>query len=334
MIRKSWVLVGVFLLVIMGTACGSKDLSLNQGKKDEQQEKPQVTTKEPFTGEPLVEENRPAVMVMINNHRAARPQTGLSKADMVIEALAEGEITRFAAFYHSNMEGTVGPVRSVRPYFLDMAKGSHAVVAHAGGSKAALQEINDEKLPSLDGIHKEARRFYRVHFRKAPHNLYTDLQKLHEGANAITNITKNPIVSPYHFNRNGAMEKGQVAKEVHLSYHRLYKASYRYDEESGRYIRYSQGIEQKDRETKEPLTMENVWVIKAPQRVIDSAGHRRIDWDQGGNGMLFQKGKGISIAWKEEDGWIIPLMDGKVAPLIPGKSWINIIPENEKVTWR
>ncbi|SDX09994.1 Protein of unknown function [Marininema mesophilum] len=331
--KKVWLTVVLALVLIGGTAC-AKVPSPDKGIGSEDTRKEQGEKREPFTGVPLVEKHRPAVMVMINNHHAARPQTGLSMADMVIEALAEGEITRFAAFYHSEMKGTVGPVRSVRPYFLDLSRGSRAVVAHAGGSKAALREIKEENIQSLDGIHGGARLFQRVSFRKAPHNLYTNLEKLLVGAKEKASKQTNEIVSPYHFNNNGSTGKGKPANKVHLSYHKLYDAGYQYDEESGRYVRFTQGIKQVDRETEAPLTMDNVWVIKASQRVIDSAGHRSVDWDKGGKGMLFQKGKGIPITWKEKGGWIIPLIDGKVASLLPGKSWVNVLPEEGKLTWK
>ncbi|MDE8721632.1 DUF3048 domain-containing protein, partial [Alistipes putredinis] len=59
--------------------------------------------------------------VVVNNHPKARPQSGLSKADIVIEALSEGPITRFLAIYQSEMPEAAGPVRSAREYFIDLA---------------------------------------------------------------------------------------------------------------------------------------------------------------------------------------------------------------------
>ena len=55
-----------------------------------------------------------AVAVMINNHPAARPQSGLNKADIVYEVLAEGDVTRFLAIFQSEQPDNVGPVRSAR----------------------------------------------------------------------------------------------------------------------------------------------------------------------------------------------------------------------------
>src|SRR5690606_38268173 len=70
------------------------------------------------TNEPV---NNRIVGVMINNHSSARPQSGLSQADIVYEILAEGPITRFIAFYHSETPEVVGPVRSAREYYGKLA---------------------------------------------------------------------------------------------------------------------------------------------------------------------------------------------------------------------
>ena len=65
-------------------------------------------------------EKRRPLAVMVENHTEARPQSGLSSADVVYEAVAEGGISRFMALFYCNLSDTqVGPVRSARTYFLD-----------------------------------------------------------------------------------------------------------------------------------------------------------------------------------------------------------------------
>ncbi len=102
----------------------------------------------PLTGKEMEKETsgRPW-MVMVNNQAQARPQSGLDRADLVAEVLAEGEITRFAAFYYGVREGVVGPIRSVRPYYLDLARGPQAVVTHAGGSPKAMERNPGGEVP-------------------------------------------------------------------------------------------------------------------------------------------------------------------------------------------
>lgn len=295
-------------------------------------EKKQESYRYPLTGMEGEKGEQPILMVMVNNQQQARPQTGLDRADLVVEMLAEGEITRFAAFYHSQQEGIVGPVRSLRPYYLNLAKGLKAISVHAGGSTEAMDMIQQEKLPSLDGIHEGAKYFWRVDFRPAPHNLYTRMDLLLDGVEEA-GWEQKKVEVPFRFAKEGATVEGKEALEIQIMYNPLYKLSYQYDPNSQIYTRYTQGEPHIDNETKQPLTMQNVLVIKAPHQIVDQAGRRRIELDGTGEGYLFQHGKGISIRWKNEQGVLLPIADGKVLPLVPGKTWVNVIPDSADVTY-
>ena len=176
----------VFLLTIsmLVVGCSATPETAEPEPPVEEPQETEETVQEtaPLTG--LDVEDRlehPVVMVMVNNHPQARPQSGLNRADIVFEILAEGEITRFAAFYHSETEGTIGPVRSARPYYMDLAEGMGAVIAHAGGSPAAKERFTQPGYPSLDGIAGGSQYFTREEFRQAPHNLYTSMEQLLQG---------------------------------------------------------------------------------------------------------------------------------------------------------
>jgi hypothetical protein len=268
-------------------------------------------------------------MMMVNNARPARPQTGLNHADVVVEMLAEGEITRFAAFYHSQMTGVVGPIRSVREYFLDLAQGAKAEVVSAGGSKDALAKIKREGYPHIDGIHADGKYFTRESFRKAPHNLYTDFDQITQATKAKGFNEVSP--AKYTYSSDVSTQKGQRAQTIHLIYHRLYDCGYQYDAKSGNYIRYTQKEQQVDRETSQPLTMQNILIAFADHRMADTLGHRSIAITGSGRGYLLQKGKAIPIQWRFRDGLIVPFWEGKELTLIPGKTWVNILPKTGKV---
>ncbi|WP_246333900.1 DUF3048 domain-containing protein [Thermoactinomyces mirandus] len=294
-------------------------------------QEPRTELTSPITGTPVPEtESRPVMMVMINNHPHARPQSGLYLADVVVEILAEGEISRFAAFYYDHLEGTVGPVRSVRDYYLDLADGSGAVVAHAGGSPSALDRIRNEKSSSIDGVHQDEKHFTRVSFRKSPHNLYADLEVLRQVA-ADKKFPAYDGKQAYLFSRSAATGQGQTAEKIELIYHKLYKAGYQYDRASKAYIRYTEGERQTDRETETPLAMQNVLVVFAKHQVIDYAGHRDVDITGSGKGYLMQQGKAVPIEWKFRNGWIVPYSNGKEIALLPGKTWVNVLPLTGKV---
>ena len=132
---------------------------------------------------------------MIEYCPAARPQSGLSEAGVVFEAVAEGGITRFLALFQDTKPAYVGPVRSSRPYYIRWLLGFDATYAHAGGSPQALQDINTLNVKNLDhGANGST--FDRVSNRYAPHNLYTSIDRLLAAAasHGYTSSTYTPIV--------------------------------------------------------------------------------------------------------------------------------------------
>lgn len=94
---------------------------------------------------------RRPLTVMIENHADSRPQSGLNNADIVYEAVAEGGITRFMAVYYCKvLQGAenkydVGPVRSARTYFLDLASeySDYPLYAHVGGANCSGPKLPD-----------------------------------------------------------------------------------------------------------------------------------------------------------------------------------------------
>src|SRR2546423_1699457 len=102
------------------------------------------STDGPLSGEGVSREvaNRRPIAVMIDNFSPdARPQTGLSRASLVFETLAEGGIPRFMAVFLEKDADTIGPVRSARLYFTSWASGLDAIYGHDGGSVDALQQL-------------------------------------------------------------------------------------------------------------------------------------------------------------------------------------------------
>lgn len=131
---------------------------------------------------PIKKKDQRLTGIMIENSTAARPQSGLYQAEVVYEAIAEGGITRFLALFQKNKPGYVGPVRSLRPYYLDFLKPYNAGIAHAGGSAAALARVRSGPFKDIEAFQNPGY-FNRIPSRFAPHNLYTnrgsliDLQK-------------------------------------------------------------------------------------------------------------------------------------------------------------
>lgn len=91
------------------------------------------------------------VSVMINNHVLARPQAGISQADIIYEIVAEGGISRFLGIFHTVLPEKVGPVRSMRKYFQQITAEYFPISTHWGISYRSDYEKNltDEEFAYL-----------------------------------------------------------------------------------------------------------------------------------------------------------------------------------------
>jgi hypothetical protein len=127
-------------------------------------------------------EKRHPIGVMIENHTDARPQFGLSKADLVYESPTEGNITRMLAIYQTQDVKILGPVRSARTYFVDWCEDYNCLYAHCGGNEDAWTKINVDKILDLNEFFLAPYfwRDYQNYF--APHNLFTSSEKLYQAA--------------------------------------------------------------------------------------------------------------------------------------------------------
>ena len=76
-----------------------------------------------------------------NGTDGARPQVGLTEAGVVFEAIAEVGITRFAAIYQKPTSAVIGPIRSLRIYYLQWDTPFDCAIVHAGGSDDAIAAV-------------------------------------------------------------------------------------------------------------------------------------------------------------------------------------------------
>ncbi|UOE76634.1 DUF3048 domain-containing protein [Parageobacillus thermoglucosidasius] len=298
-----------------------------------QQEAPNYSHVFPLTGLPAKEAvNRRVIAIMVNNHPKARPQSGLQKADIVYEVLAEGDITRFLALYQSEFPEKVGPVRSARDYYVELSNGYHALYVCHGWSPEAKAILEAGASDYLNGLFYDGTLFQRVPFRKAPHNSYITFANIEKGA-AMEGYSLQDNVAPLPFRADAP--QGEKAGQIDIIYsHRSYaQVRYKYVADQKCYFRYSAGEQTVDYDTREPVKIQNVLVVAAKHSVIDSAGRRSIDLSSSGNGYLFQNGIIKQVEWKNVDGRILPYERGVPVGLVPGKTWINVVPDLDIVKW-
>jgi hypothetical protein len=272
-----------------------------------------------------------AVAVMINNHPKARPQSGLNKADIVYELLAEGDVTRFLAVFQSEKPENMGPVRSARDYYIDLAKGLDALFIAHGYSEEARKLLESDFVDNLNGMVYDGTLFKRASFREAPHNSYITYTNVLKGAEEKNySMKQSPPEFQFLSEEDSKSVLGDEANSVKVSYSAsgVFNSTYEYDGSVGKYKRYSNGEQTIDYETKEPILVDNLFIIETSHQVVDDAAHKAIDLQSGGSGYLLQKGKVMEVEWKNDNGLIVPIRDGKVVPFVQGKTWVNVVPTN------
>ncbi|HLR63694.1 MAG TPA: DUF3048 domain-containing protein [Lentibacillus sp.] len=277
------------------------------------------------------------VSVMINNHRKARPQSGLSKADIVFEILAEGRITRFLAMYQSEMPDVAGPVRSAREYYFELADGYDSIYIYHGAANFVNDMIQNRGIEHLNGsvYDNNGSLFKRESFRDAPHNSYLQFAGVYDTAEQKGyNVTQTYDSLPFTTEKGADSISGDPAMNVEIDYsdRQTYVVNYKYDEDSGTYIRYSDGEKSVELNSGEPITADNIFIVETPHQVIDDAGRREIDLTSGGDAYLVQKGQIRQVKWKNRDGRIVPVKDGKPVKFVQGKTWINVVPSDPGIS--
>ncbi|MBE0448269.1 MAG: DUF3048 domain-containing protein [Actinobacteria bacterium] len=287
----------------------------------------------PLTGrETDLRPGRVPLAIAIDNIRQARPQSGLDRADIVYEVLAEGGIPRFLAIYYCEGESMqrIGPVRSARTYFISLAKQFDAVLVHAGGSPQALRQIEEGEIRSLDQF-KFPRAYFRDPARRAPHNLFTSTSRLLNAAEGAGFEGPDTIEGPL-FDADEV--SGNPVRTINIPYPAT-RVSYEYDSDTGEYLRSMDGVSHRDAVTGNRLKAKNVVVQFAQHRVIDRAGRLEIDLVGDGEAIFFTSGRRVEGRWSRQSE-IEPFRYedsvGNPFKLAPGQTWVEIVRENMRIT--
>jgi hypothetical protein len=130
------------LVVALSTACGADDSPQPAPSPTVGEPTPELIL--PLTGLPATGgvPERPALVVKVDNTARSRPQLGLSSADLVVEELVEGGLTRLAVMYHSTLPSIVAPVRSVRTTDIGIVAPTGGALVASGGARRVLQAID------------------------------------------------------------------------------------------------------------------------------------------------------------------------------------------------
>lgn len=301
--------------------------------------------------------------VMIENSVDARPQSGLSYADVVYEAVAEGGITRFLAVFYCQDAPEIGPVRSARTYFIDMMSqyGTYPLYAHVGGANAdgpanALGQLDDYGWSSYNDMNQFSigfPTFWRDYTRQGrtvatEHTMYSTTTKLWDFAKTqrdITNVTKagpwDANYTPYTFKEDPALSARPTSQTVHLNFweDQEYAVDWMYDRVNNNYKRNNGGVPHIDIDTKKQLTAKQVVVLLMDQSNADDGyanNEHLLYTDEGtGKALIFMDGKEVKGTWKKASRkaqLFISDASGTPVSFDRGNIWFSILPTDATIT--
>jgi Protein of unknown function (DUF3048) N-terminal domain/Protein of unknown function (DUF3048) C-terminal domain len=306
----------------------------------------------PYTGlkpaDSKMLERRP-MAIKVANQESVHPQSGLDKADIVVESPIEYSETRFTALYQSQDAERVGSIRSARLIDLELPAIFDSVLAYSGGAQPVI-----DKLEASDfgrGVFNETDAgpgFFRDPQVVVPDNLFANTTKLAEVV-ATKGLNKRPAPAAGWVFSQSVPDGGSTASSVYIPYP-LYRVKWTYDPVAGRWKRDMSGTPHLDKVTGEQLSAADVVVLAAPHvktlilenhTVMEGEGQACLNcsveiqlWGEG-PAKVFRDGKVY------EGKWIRParrapfrIVDaaGKDIPLKPGNSWWQVVPTEMKLT--
>ncbi len=322
------------------TLKGVSEQSIQEKKSDIEKEKKR---QEELAKQPKVNKifNRYPMAIMLDNHWEARPQSGLSKAKIIYEILAEGRITRLMMLTDVK-EGDVGPVRSARPYFIRAMQEYKGMYCHVGGSTEAKSTLRSDGLNDMDEFFVAGKAYRRESHRAMPHNMYAEISKLYKVAKerGYKIDLESDAAFPFDtYDRFVEIKDAKKASGISFSYTPSdwnetyqYSITYKYNKKDNNYEKFYSDTKLVDEHTNKGLKISNLIIQVAPHGIHSDGKHKVIDTVGSGKGYYITGGKYKEITWKKESKYAETefLMDGKKIVVNPGLTFINVIePEME-----
>ncbi len=357
MINKK-IALAVFVLLFAGSAFGSYTIfskaqpgtpktSYNAptGVVDPEDAEPK-TEECPINGQMLSKskrekwEKRRPMGIAIENSTDARPQSGLTSADVVYEAVAEGGITRFLGVYYCQDAPFVGPVRSARVHFMTLLReyGDYPLYAHVGGANCDAETgsgcANGAKADALGLIRKLGwenyndlnqfgvpfpyfwRDYERLPGVATEHTVYSSTSKLWDFAKTkreLTDVDEDGVkwdenFTSWKFQDDAkAADRGATSKisfGFWDSFASTMNVTWNYDKTTNSYKRANGGKAHMDKNNGKQMTAKNVIIVFADESPANDGyegGHILYDLTGTGDALVFQNGKAIEGTWSKDD---------------------------------
>jgi Protein of unknown function (DUF3048) N-terminal domain/Protein of unknown function (DUF3048) C-terminal domain len=265
--------------------------------------------------------DHPVLVAKMDNTESSQPQVGLSKADMVVEELVEGGLTRLAAFYYSAIPGNVGPIRSMRASDIDVVSPVHASLVTSGAAPRTITLIKGAKIPFYP---EGSKGMYRSTQRAAPYNLFVHL-------NQTATATKTKPATPpdyFQWGEGSDLPKGRKVTSIGAQFSGGHTTQWKY--ENGAYHNLNSNAPAGDQF---PAT--NVLVLRVREGnagYLDPAGNPvpKTLLDGKGNALLFSDGRMVAADWQKgrspASRITLTTKKGKKLTVPAGHTWVELVP--------
>ncbi|HSX19362.1 MAG TPA: DUF3048 domain-containing protein [Candidatus Saccharimonadales bacterium] len=299
-------------------------------------------------------DKRRPLAVMVENHTDARPVIGLSRADIVYEAVAEGGITRHMALFLCQDAGDIAPIRSARTYFLDWVSEYDALYSHVGGANTdgpadALGQIRTYSIRDMDQFGLGFPTYWRGTDKLAPHNVHSTTKKLWDAADQRKwgpeddkGVRWDKNFTSWKFKDDAALEKRGDQKPIVVPFWASqpdYTETWQYDKTANVYKKFYGTDAAIDPLTSENLSAKTLVVQFETERKANDGypdGHLLYGTIGSGDALIFMDGQAIKGKWtKASRAARTKFVDakGKEVELNRGLIWIETIPVGNTVDY-
>jgi hypothetical protein len=295
----------------------------------------------PLTGAPVPGggpvPQRPALAVKVDNYPAARPQSGLDKADVIFEEPVEGGITRYVAVFQCQQAAMVGPVRSARNIDIGiLGELGTPLLVHVGGINPVLANIDASPLVNVDLGHYGSLETFPAG-RVAPYDTYSSTPQLW-GTHPTMTTPPQPI-----FTYSTAAPTGTPVSSVHIDFSGTSNVTWKYDPALGSFLRFYNGttpdmLADNVQNKAANVVVQYVSISYGPW-VENSEGGLEVQADlypnASGSAEVFRNGVEIAGTWHRATlGSATQFVTSAGAPITlqPGQTWVELVPNTITVT--
>jgi hypothetical protein len=314
---------------LMLTACGGSNGSSPSATNPSESVQGGQTVQQfwPLTGLPVgsnqsAAQHHPVLVAKMDNTFSSQPQVGLSKADMVVEELVEGGLTRLAAFFYSQIPGNVGPIRSMRASDIDVVSPVHASLVTSGAANRTIARIRAAHIPFYG---EGSKGMYRSSNRVAPYNLFVRLTSIA----GVTHTSQAKTPPGYlQWGSESALPKGRKVTTINARFSGGHTTEWKF--ENGSYHNLNSYAPAGDQF---PAT--NVLVLRVREGdagYLDPAGNHVPETllTGKGNALLFHGGRMIFANWQKGNAptsqITLTTKSGQKLQVPAGHTWIELVP--------